>query len=652
MNQSKLNTDKSKLYEYLLLIFIMLVGVVLRFWDYYSMPFMHDELSALSRLHFDDFSDLIREGVMLGDTHPAGVQVFLYYWTAIVGTSETMVKLPFIISGILSIWISYLIGKLWFDGTTGLLTAVYISSLQFFVMYSQIARPYVSGLLITLLMVYMWSLYFFKNRKPIYLILYVLFGAMASYNHHFSLLFAAIVGISGLFLVKKKDVVPYVIAGVAIFVLYIPHLQIFFSQLGQGGIGGEGGWLAKPEATFLLQFLNYIFHFSWWMWLVMFTVLIYVNVVSGKIVVSDIAMKKRWLLITWFILPIAIGYGYSVLRNPVIQYSMLIFSTPYLFILLFSYHKKLNLKQISFLVTLLLIVNILSLVYGRDHYNIFYKQPYEETFKEALLKNNAEDVFLIDDCIPYYNEYFFNKYGKRVPYFTKRNANIDLAEFEDIVTNIKEKKVIAEAVSGEELQIIQSYFPYQVGYEHGFTYEIYTFSKNKPLSYEIIDRKVIAQTDFKSGYGNWKDVSDMTSVDSASGNSYCSMSSSYEWGPSISFKLPEITKGGLGIVDVELEVLFPDSVTKALVIASILEGKETVYWNATNFEDYNPEKGKWKKVFLSVDIQGALKSRKEMGGLVLKINIWNQKKKNLMINYIKIYSKPGNPVRYGLYKQL
>jgi len=214
---------------------------------------MHDELSALSRLQFDNFTDLIREGVMLGDTHPAGVQVFLYYWTAFVGTSEILVKLPFIISGI-SIWISYLIGKLWFDGTTGLLTAVYISSLQFFVMYSQIARPYVSGLLITLLMVYLWSLYFFKKRKSIYLILYVLFGAMAAYNHHFSLLFAAIVGVSGLFLVKKKDLIPYTISGFAIFVLYIPHLHIFFSQLGQEGIGGAGGWLAKPEPIFFFNF--------------------------------------------------------------------------------------------------------------------------------------------------------------------------------------------------------------------------------------------------------------------------------------------------------------------------------------------------------------------------------------------------------------
>ena len=652
MSLNKTYIDRSLLYEYLILIFVIFVGSVLRFWNYSNIPFMHDELSALSRLQFDNFSDLIREGVMIGDTHPAGVQVFLYYWTSIVGTSEPMVKLPFVLSGVLSVWLAYLVGKLWFDGTTGLLTAAYISSLQFFVMYSQIARPYISGLLITLLMVYMWSLYFFRNRKAIYLILYVLFGAMAAYNHHFSLLFAAIVGVSGLFFIRRKDIIPYLLAGIAIFVLYIPHLHIFFSQLGQGGIGGSEGWLAKPDPSFIFEFLNWIFHFSVLAWAVLIAVIVYIAVVSGSFITTDKAKQKRWLLLIWFLLPILIGYAYSVLRNPIIQYSMLIFSTPFLFVLLFSYHKKLSVKQNVLIVMVLLLVNVTTLVSERNHYNIFYKQPYEETFITALVNNNADDIFLIDDCIPYYHEYYFNKFGKRVPYFTKINTDVDLAGFEKVVSNIEENTVIAEAVTGEQLQIIQSYFPYQVGYDHGFTYEIYTYSKSKPVTGNIINREVIAQTDFKNEFGNWKNVESIIEYDTITGNSYCKMSSSIEWGPSISFDLNKIAAEGLGIIDVELEMMMPDTITKGLVVASILEDKETMYWKAIDFSSYNPEKGKWEKIFLSVDIQGALKSRKDMEGLILKINIWNPKKNILLINSINIYRKPGNPVRYGLYNKL
>lgn len=644
-----MSKNKPVLNEYLILLFIVFIGSVLRFWNFVNMPFMHDELSALSRLQFDNFKELIREGVMLGDTHPAGVQVFLYYWTTMFGTTEIIVKLPFIVSGIISIWISYLIGRLWFDGTTGLLTAACISSLQFFVMYSQIARPYVSGLLITLLMIYVWSLYFFKKERILYLILYVLFAAMASYNHHFSLLLAAIVGISGLFLISKKNILAYIIAGLSIFILYIPHLHIFFSQLSQGGIGGEGGWLAKPDSTFILQFLDWIFHFSLWVWSIILFVVLYLVLAKGNFQNFYMAKRKRWLLFSWFLLPVIIGYTYSVTINPIIQYSMLIFSAPYLFILMFSFHKRLLLKQNIVLVLVILLVNILTLIYERDYYNVFYKQPYEETFKEALFTQDAKDVFLIDDCIPYYHEYYFNKYDRRVPYFTIRNSKTDFADFENVVVNIKESKVIAEALTGEQLQIIQSYFPYQIGYENGFTYEIYTFSKNPPADGIEFVRDIIAKTDFENEFGNWKDIHKLVENDSLTDRSFCRMTSSDEWGPFVSFSLQDIAEGGLGVVDVELEMMMPDTITKALIVFSITEDNESKYWKAVNFESYNPDKGKWNRVFLSVDIQNALKGRKDVSELTLNINVWNPLKTEILIDNIIIYRKPGNPLRYSLF---
>jgi len=646
MKSDKFILSHSYKNEYLILLIILGAGTILRFWNYTNIPFMHDELSALSRLQFDNFSDLIRNGVMLGDTHPAGVQVLLYYWISIVGTCEILVKLPFIISGIISIWVSYLIGKLWFDGTTGLLTAAYVASTQFFILYSQIARPYVSGLLITLLMVYFWSLYFFQKKRKLYLILYVLFSAMASYNHHFSLLFAAIVGLSGLFLFKKKDVLLYIIAGIAIFVLYIPHLHIFMSQLSQGGIGS---WLAKPTPYFFFNFLNWIFQFSVWTWLVLIATIAYINIIGGNISSFNKQKKKRWILVIWFLLPIVIGFTYSVLRNPVIQYSMLIFSTPYLFILLFSFHKKITVKKRTVLLGLILLVNILSLVYGRDYYTNFYKQPYQELFKVALVDNKANDVFIIDDCIPYYNEYYFDKYEKVAPYFTKRNSDIDLSGFINMVGSIEQDVVVTHALTGEELQIVQSYFPYQIGYRYGFTHEIYTFSREKPKDSNINDRQLIAQTDFKNEKGMWKDVSRMINYDSTTGSSQCRMKGD-EWGPSISFDLNKLAPDGIGIIDVELEVLFPDSISTTFTVASIIEDNETIYYKSLNFESFNFTKGTWQNVFLTVDIQGALKSRTTTNGLTLKINVWNLNKTNIFIDYINIYSKPGNPLRYCLYR--
>jgi len=650
MSNKGIHKDNVLLYEYLILMFILVVGGMLRLWDMLNIPFTHDELSALGRLRFDSFSDLIQYGV-LPDGHPAGVQVFLYYWTSLVGTREILVKIPFIFSGVLSIWLTYTIGKLWFDGTTGLMAAAYISSLQFFVMYSQIARPYISGLFITLLMVYMWSLYFFKNRKIKYLVLFAVFGALSAYNHHFSLLFTAIVGLSGLFLINnKRELLIYSLSGLLIFVLYIPHLQIFFSQLGYGGIGGAGGWLAKPTPLFFIDFIDWLFHFSQVVWGTLIAIFMYLFLKEGDFCMSNHGIQKLLLLISWFLLPIIIGYTYSVLRNPVIQYSMLIFSTPYLFMVFFSYHKNLSKLQNLLLVILVLIVNISTLVFNRDYYNIFYNQPYEQTVRAAIIENSADDVFLIDGGIPYYNEYYFNKYDSHVSFFSNADTDVTLMEFDSIVNNIKESRVVASSLNGEELQILQAKFPYQLAYHQGFTYEIYTFSKENPKDAKIIERELIASTNFKEELGNWKDVKSMIISDTVVGNNYCLLQPENEWGPSITFDLQDISPSGLGIIDVELEILMPDVVEKCLIVSSINKGDEVIAWKALNFELYKLKPNEWKTIYYSVDIQSALKGNENTKGMKLKINVWNISKTKLLIDYINIYSKQGNQVRYALFK--
>ncbi len=642
--------SNQKKQEHLILAVIIIIGAILRLWNFNSIPFMQDELSALSRLQFDDLHEVIKHGVMLGDTHPAGVQVFLYFWTSIAGTSEIWVKLPFLISGIISIWISYLIARLWFDGTTGLFTAAIVASAQFFIMYSQIARPYISGLFLTLLMVYFWSLYFFKNKKTIYLILYVVFSAMSAYNHHFSLLFAAIVGISGLFFVKRKNLTAYAVAGVSIFVLYIPHLNIFFSQLSQGGIGGEGGWLAKPTPSFFFHYISWIFHFSTWVWITVIGVLLFIVLRSGKQIKFENGNKKRVTLFSWFILPLVIGYAYSVLRNPVIQYSMLIFSTPYLLILIFSYHKKVKVWQQCALVSILLLVNVITLVYQRDYYNYFYHQPYEELFKTALLDNRVDDVFILDDCVPYYNEYYFNKYNETANYFTKRNTNISIAGFENVVRNIKENKVVTHALTGEELQIVQSYFPYQTGYSTGFTYEICTFERELQSDSSVFEKTPVAYTDFEDESGNWKDVSDMVVFDTTISSLICQITSDNEWGPSIVIPVKEIPGDGYGILDLEMEVTLPDTIAETLITASIQNEGITVYWKTIDMASYIVNTGAWRKVYMSIDMEDEMRRIEGIDEMELKINIWNISRINLLINNIKISKKPGNPRRYCLYR--
>ena len=73
--------DRSQLIPTITFLLILLAAVILRFYNYGEIPFTHDEFSALIRTQYDSLGEVLRFGVMEGDTHPAGIQVFLYYWT-------------------------------------------------------------------------------------------------------------------------------------------------------------------------------------------------------------------------------------------------------------------------------------------------------------------------------------------------------------------------------------------------------------------------------------------------------------------------------------------------------------------------------------------------------------------------------------------
>ncbi len=174
--------NKKNIVTVILVTLLLGLASVLRLYHILSLPYFYDEFSALNRTHFNNFSDLINNGVIISDNHPAGVQVFLYYWTRFFGYSETIVKMPFIVFGILAVLYVFLIGKEWFNSTVGLVSAAFIATLQYTIMYSQLARPLISGLFFTLAMVYHWDKIVFKpgKRYDLHWALYVFFAACCS----------------------------------------------------------------------------------------------------------------------------------------------------------------------------------------------------------------------------------------------------------------------------------------------------------------------------------------------------------------------------------------------------------------------------------------------------------------------------------------
>ena len=125
----------------------------MRFYHFADWSLSNDELSALSRLQFENLSSVIENGVRLDDMHPMGVQVFLWFWTKLFGITPFVVRLPFVILGCLSLVLFYLIAKEWIGYNRALIALAIFACSQFPILYSQLARPYSPGLFFSLLFV-------------------------------------------------------------------------------------------------------------------------------------------------------------------------------------------------------------------------------------------------------------------------------------------------------------------------------------------------------------------------------------------------------------------------------------------------------------------------------------------------------------------
>jgi len=631
-----------------LLLVVIFIGTILRFWNFNSIPLTHDEFSALFRTNFNNFRDLINYGVIV-DTHPAGIQVFIYYWIKLFGISEIAIKFPFIILGILSIPLIYKIGKSWFNSTSGLIAASFIAFLQFPIMYSQIARPYVSGLFFCLLMVYFWDIFLFKKKSKIdikSLIGFTLSAELCSYNHYFSLLFAIIVSLTGLLFCNRKQIIYYLLSGVLIVILYVPHFPIFFSQFAQGGVEG---WLGKPNNDYLFEFIKYIFHFSYYIFLLL------VLLIGLSFVWNHFKIKNNYrfviISIVWFLLPFLIGFFYSRYVNAVLQYSTLIFSFPFLILCYASFIDVQKRSQKVILIFLIAIITIPSLILERNYYTYFYQSPYEQFIKQAENYTNQfgkEKCSVCISSVPKISKYYYEKYQiEPKTFFIPDTVNTQRS-----ISNWVDKTNTPYLIYGclfsstsETFQLILDKYPYIVEHQKYFNGDFYVFSKEKK-EFSKKEYLNLFLNDFEGNAKNWDKGNVKSYVDSIKfdGKLSYQYDSLQEYGPTFSIPLSSLTNNKYNFIDISLKAFTNNDFTDAVLVAQIDSASKNIFWGGTDFSKYTFV-NKWSTVVYSIKLADLNIS---LEGLDLKIYIWNNKKQNFQIDQIKIATRKGNSIAYGL----
>jgi hypothetical protein len=636
----------------ILLSCVLFTAFLLRVYRLPSIPFMHDEFSAIFRTQFDSFSELIEKGVMV-DGHPPAVQIFLFYWIRIFGISEAWLKFPFIVAGVLSVFFAYKIAQEWFGKTSAIVISILIAFLQYPIMYSQIIRPYGSGLLFILVFTYFWNKIIFhpEQNKIKNIIGFVISGVLCAYDHHFALLQVAIIGLSGLFFIKRIHFLRYLTANILIVILYLPNLPIFFAQLHLKGIEG---WLEKPANDFILNYLEYIIHFS-----------LLVGISLGLVFILGLFIKPftitnkkcfTWLSLIWFIIPYLIGFFYSIYVNSVLQYSVLIFAFPFLIFGIFGWIRSNNLNFRILAAVLLSAICIYSLIFERKHYQIFYNSPYEQIVENA---KSITDSLGATNCLTVLSisikdtagtpakafKYYSNKFQYKTP-FIIADALTDYKYLQKSLENFKGNYVYYGYLSiaqPEIYPIIQHYFPYikqVINYAGG---NAVVFSKTPVENKE--NHSFVSENSFECKVLHWEDFN-QANIDSLSSDGKYSyrFDSIAEWGPSFTDTLFNISTKN-DFIDISVDVMPLGNFTNAQLVSSIDKDTVQLDWRSSQFKNFNIQPGHWTTICLSIKLPDMKTTNLNP---LLKVYIWNSEKQNFLIDRFRVSVRKGNPILYWI----
>lgn len=331
------------------ILLILLAGVVIRLISLNQSLWLDEATSALvARMSIGDMFTKF----LPSDFHPPLYYLLLRYWSMIFGSSEVVLRIPSLIFGVGTIYLTYLIGKKLFSKNVGLTASLLLATSGLAVYYSQEARMYsMASFLVAL------AIYLYIENRYLFLSLTIAAIGMTDYVSLFILPVFMFIGI------KKKNIWLINIPLITVFIFWA---QIFLRQLTAGAaIKSEAlGWwqilgvvnfknIALIPIKFAIGRIRFDNHAIYGLVvLVIFVVFTYVIAKTKKV------PNLIWL---WLLMPIFIGIivGFVI---PTLSYFRFLFCLPALYILLACGLD--NLKGIKYKTFLFMLLAINSLTTG------------------------------------------------------------------------------------------------------------------------------------------------------------------------------------------------------------------------------------------------------------------------------------------------
>jgi len=625
-------------------IILLIAAAIIRFIPLFDYQFSYDELSALSRTTYANWHDLVMYGARI-DAHPILIQCFLYLIVQFVGYSEVWMKLPFILMSLGAIYYIYRFSLKWFGKLPALLSALIFSFSFVFLYYSPLARMYASGVFFSSALLFYWFNWVFDSeKKKSDFVFTVLFFVLSAFNAHMGALFAFTLAVSGLLFIERAYFKMYLGMCIIVVLLYLPHLSITMFQLKYGGIGSaQNGWLPPPGKWAFAEFIQVVLGTGYvWMAIVAF-------VLFSLLINKFKTERKSILLIVLFFVNYAVIYAYSVLKAPIFQYSVMLFSAPAFVVGLCSLIKfkdKWNLPTIG----LLSVVLLFQSLYQKDFFTgaVLNQNEFQySVLKEAKAKygeSNVKAVFF--DTEKYFIMHYELRDGKKLNYYLAQEEELnDPEKFKNFLSDNSVSKLVLGNPSPLQLALAKEFFSHVENYCETANVSVYLLSKERASRIDENDQTMLYFSDWQSkneyqyNYNKEKYNTETETflVDSLN---------EFPLSMNATLKDVSVKSGNVILAKVTLESdTIPSNVSFNCAVKN--DKDSTLYFGGPEIRGFY-ERGKYYDVYCELFLGSEYHSWLKQNSKV-SFFLWNRGKHQLKIKNASVVTVDFRPKRWGLW---
>jgi len=621
-----------------LIAIVLVIAFLLRFIPLYEYEFFFDELSSLNRIRYDTFKDIIDKGVRV-DVHPVLIQLFLFYWVKIGGTSEVWVKLPFLICGFLSCWFIFKFSKKWFGYKTGIISAIVVSCSMIFLVYSSSSHLYSTAVLFAILSTnYLFEIVFGNSLKSKDYFLFILFVVLGALNHHMGALYGAIIGVLAVVNAGNKQKIVLMGTAVVAVILYLPHLSITLAQMNSSISADSGGWLTAPKWDACFLFLKTLFGTG--LVILLFLFLFAYGGIKSKF--SFRADKKIIFLFTTFVVYCLIVQVYSVLKSPILQFSVLLIAAPCIVVVVANGISFIPNKLFNLTSCILIAAFLVQTIFIKKYYSLGIKQGVRSAVIHTLEAKKIygdDKVTAIYNTEPFFVQRYLDEFKQHYSYLTAYDS---IYERQTLLGNylklLKEDYIVLSDPDAVNLERIKLYYPYTIKHDEGYFKNIFLLSKKSSNS--IKDETVLNTSTLNNRGGfifpeKYKIYNNNILIDSLD---------EFPFYVSANFSSLSL-KEGESVVCVTCYK--PQNTVGNLNFDFCVKEKDsTLFYSSRNFKDfYMPDdtlQYGFSSIFIGTDFR-------EWKNAKLECYFWNQAKKRYLIKDFSLKLLDINPHKYSIW---